>query len=166
MSSSLCIIIREDYDTGKQSQMDKKAFAVWLQSKMQSRGLSNLELERLSGVPDATIGRILSCKVDEVRASVIGQLAKGLEEPFWKAMQAAGFTQDDPMSLSEQAAALATTLEDQPDLMKLMQEVAGFDLKDRDAVLAYMEDLRRRHDRQERNLQRRRQKKPRSSEAN
>jgi len=81
-------------------------------------------------------------------------------------MQAAGFTQDDPMSLSEQAAALATTLEDQPDLMKLMQEAAGFDLKDRDAVLAYMEDLRRRHDRQERNLQRRRQKKPRSSEAN
>lgn len=159
MSIPLCIIDWEVYDTGKQTpmQMNTEAFAIWLDTELKQRDISALELERLSGVPDSTISRIINLEVEEVKASVIAQIAKGLNEDFWKLMNIAGFA-GKPGDLDEEAAALAVTLRAQPDLADTMWDMVAFDLEDRDAIRVYMADLRRR--RQER---RRAQKKPRSA---
>jgi DNA-binding Xre family transcriptional regulator len=93
MSIPLCIMDWEVYDTGNQTsmQMNTEAFAIWLDAELKRRDMSALELERLSGVPDSTTSRIINLEVEEVKASVIAQIAKGLNEDFWKLMNIAGF---------------------------------------------------------------------------
>jgi transcriptional regulator with XRE-family HTH domain len=145
MSIPLCIMDWEVYDTGNQTsmQMNTEAFAIWLDAELKRRDMSALELERLSGVPDSTTSRIINLEVEEVKASVIAQIAKGLNEDFWKLMNIAGFA-GKPGDLDEESAALAVTLRSQPDLADTMREMAAFDPEDRDAIRVYMADLRRR----------------------
>lgn len=137
--------------------------AVYLRGKIERKEITLVELERRSGIPDSTLSRIVSGEVDEPKASQIAQLAHGLEMPFWKLMQIAGYTTEVPGNPSEDAQRIAATLEAQPDLRELMDEVAGLAPEDREATRAYIDVLQVR--RLRRLQDRRTRKKPRSAEA-
>lgn len=156
-----CIIIgRAVYKTGGRCSMSK--LAVFLQDELARRGMPQTELERLSGIPDSTLSRIISGEVEEPRASQIAQIARGLDLSFWRLMQIAGYTTETPDAPGEEAASLAASLESQPDLRALLDDAAALPPEDRDAVRAYMADLARR--RQQRDQRRKNRKKPQSSE--
>lgn len=159
MSIDLCIICREDYETGKGAM---SALATFLRDEMDRQKLTRLELERRSGVPDATLGRIINDEVNEVKGSVVAQIAKGLGIPFWKLMQIAGHTTDKPGDPDEEIVRIATTLAAQPDLAEMMRDATVLDPEDRDATRVYMADLQRR--RLKRRQSRRRRKKTQSGE--
>jgi transcriptional regulator with XRE-family HTH domain len=137
-------------------KMDMDALVVWLKAEMERQdNMTVIELERRSGISDSTLKRILYLEVDEVIASQLAQLAKGLKKDFWYLMQIAGFP-PKPGDPSAEAAALAVTLESQADLQDMMRKAARFAPADRDAILEYMEALRKR--------KMKRRKKPRSPE--
>lgn len=161
MSSDLCIIGRGVSTIGERRYMSK--LAVFLQDELARRRMSQTELERLSGVPDSTLSRIISGDVEEPRASQIAQIARGLDMSFWRLMQIAGYTTETPGDPGEDAARLAASLAAQPDLKAMMDDAAALPPEDRDAVRAYMADLARR--RQQRSRRRKNQKNPQSSEA-
>lgn len=160
MSIGLCIMIREDRKTGKRGDMSK--LAVFLQDELARRKMPQTELERLSGIPDSTLDRIISGEVAEPRASQIAQIARGLDMSFWRLMQIAGYTTETPGDPDEEAQSLATNLQSQPDLKAIMDEAAVLPPEDRDAVRLYIADLTRRH--QQRDQRQRRRRKTRSSE--
>lgn len=141
MSIDLCIMYREGFANGKGAM---SAFATFLRDEMDRQKLTRLELERRSGVPDATLGRIINDQVDEVKGSVVAQIAKGLGKPFWELMQIAGHTTDMPGDPGEEIVRIATTLAAQPDLAEMMRDATALDPADRDATRAYMADLQRR----------------------
>lgn len=136
--------------------------AVFLQDELARRGMPQTELERLSGIPDSTLSRIISGEVEEPRASQIAQIARGLDMSFWRLMQIAGYTTETPGDPDQEAHSLAASLAAQPDLKAMMDEAAVLPPEDRDAVRSYMADLARRH--QQRAQRRRNRKKPQSSE--
>lgn len=149
MSIGLCIIKREDFGSGKSESMT--ALAAYLREEMERKGVSQLELERRSGIPDATLSRILNGTTRDPKASQLAQIAKGLEVPFWRLMQHAGYTSEIPGDPSQEAQRLATLLEDRPELKAVMERVASLSLEDQEAIQDYILLLG----------QRRRRKKPR-----
>jgi transcriptional regulator with XRE-family HTH domain len=155
MSSSLCIIKRGDFGSGKSEPMT--ALAVYLREEMERQGVSQLELERRSGIPDATLSRILNGTTKDPKASQLAQIASSLEIPFWRLMQHAGYTAEDPSDPSQEAQRLATLLEDRPELKAVMGKVANLSSEDQEAIQDYILLLSQRRDR-------RRRKKPRSGE--
>lgn len=159
MSIGLCIIGAEDFKIGKWYSMPK--LAAYLRGKIERGEVTQVELERLSNIPDSTLSRIINGGVGEPKASQIAQIAKALDMPFWKLMQIAGFTTDTPGHPSEDVLRIATNLEEQPDLRQMMDAAADLLPGDRDAVLALIADLQRRSD--ERKTRKRRRKKPQSS---
>lgn len=139
MSIPLCIIVRERAESGKQAPMSK--LARYLRSRIDNGDITQVEIERRSGIPDSTLSRIISGEVDEPKASQIAQIAKALEMPFWRLMQIAGYTTSTPGDLSEEAQRLAVSLEAQPDLRALMDEASDLLPEDRDATRGYIADL-------------------------
>ena len=153
MSIGLCIMAREDCTSGKRGM---SALVTFLRKEMDRRGMTQLDLEEASGIPDSTLSRLFNGKIAEPKGSMIAQLARALQIPFWELAQIAGFTTEIPGTPSAEATRLATLLESDPDLRSLMQEVAELNAEDRDVVQLYIESLRQR---------RQRRKKPRSSSA-
>lgn len=160
MSSNLCIINRGISTIGGRVRMSK--LAVFLQDELARRRMSQTELERLSGIPDSTLSRIISGEVEEPRASQIAQIARGLDMSFWRLMQIAGYTTETPGAPEGEAHSLAASLLSQPDLKAMMDDAAALPPEDRDAVRAYMADLARRRQQRRR---RKNRNKPQSSEA-
>lgn len=152
MSSGLCIIKRGDFGSGKSTSMT--ALTAYLREEMERKGISQIELERRSGIPDATLSRILNGVTRDPKASQLAQIASSLEIPFWRLMQHAGYTAENPGNPSQEAQRLATLLEDRPELRAVMEKVADLSLEDQEAIQDYILLLNRRRGR--------RRKRPRS----
>lgn len=148
MSIGLCIMGRERFNSGKSVPM--AALATYIREVMDEQGMTQLELEQRSGVPDSTLSRILKGKVRDPKASVLAQIAKGLNVPFWRLMQHAGYTAEDPGAPTQEAQRLATLLEDRPELKAIMEQVADLTTEDREVVQEYILLLDQRRRRQSR----------------
>ena len=165
MSIPLCIIQWEDREIGKQGAMTAPGVMLGqiITQELERRGWPQLKLSELSGVPNTTLSRIVGGEVDEVRASIVAQIAKGFGEPFWQLMQRIGYAPDGIDDPTAEARRLATVFAADPELSALLQNVEQLELRDRDAVLAYIADLQRRRQNRQKN-RRRRKADPQSAE--
>ena len=116
--------------------------ATFLREEMDRQSVNQVELARRTGIPDATLGRILNDQVGEVKGSQLNQIAVALGIPFWKVWNRAAITDELPLDPSEEAQQVASILEDDPELAKTMKDLIRFGPKNRKAVLAYMALLR------------------------
>lgn len=143
MSIGLCIIAREDRTSGN-GKRSMSALVTFVLKEMERRGMTQLDLEDASGIPDSTLSRLLTGKIAEPKGSMIAQLAKAFQMPFWELAQIAGFTTEIPGAPGAEASRLAAVLEADPELKNLLREVSDLDSDDRDVVLVYIEMLRQR----------------------
>jgi transcriptional regulator with XRE-family HTH domain len=116
--------------------------AQFLRAEMDRQGVTQVELERRTGIPDATLGRILKDEVEEVKGSQLNKIAVALNLPFWRLWTYAAITSEIPLDPSEEARQLAEIMEDDPELAETMKELVRFGPKNRQAVLAYIAVLR------------------------
>jgi transcriptional regulator with XRE-family HTH domain len=84
--------------------------AQFLRAEMDRQGVTQVELERRTGIPDATLGRILKDEVDEVKGSQLNKIAVALGLPFWRLWTLAGITSELPLDPSEEARQLAASV--------------------------------------------------------
>lgn len=114
------------------------ALATFLREEMDRQGLTQVEIERRTGIPDSTLARILSGETVEPRASQIARIARALGMKFWLLMQIAQLAPDAPGDPSDEAKRLAAAIEARPELRPLMERVEQLDTADREAVEAYI----------------------------
>lgn len=123
-------------------QKDLSVLATKIREVMRQNHISRKKLEGLTGIPDATIGRILKDEVDEVKGTQLKKIGEALGIPFWRLMSWAQIIDDAPPDPSEDAKQIAMLLEDDSELRLTMRKVASFGPMSRKAVMAYIEILR------------------------
>lgn len=167
MSMPLCIIQWEGCEIGKQGAMTAPTglgvkLGQIISQELTDRGWPQIKLSELSGVPNTTLSRIVGGEVDEVRASIVAQIAKGLGEPFWHLMQRIGYAPDglDP---DAEAKRLATVFAADPGLTAILHDVESLEQRDREMVQSIIADFQRRRQKR-RQIPRRRKADPRSAE--
>lgn len=114
----------------------------YLQEEMVRQDVTQVELERRTGIPDSTLSRILSGEVDEPKPSQIARIAKALNLKFWALMQRAGYTTETPDEPDQEAQRLAELLMARPRLREIVHVAEQLTPEERDATLAYMALLR------------------------
>lgn len=130
---------------------------AYVREEMNRQGITQLELEQRSGIPNATLSRILSGGVAEPRPSQIARIAKGLGLKFWSLMQRAGYTTETPDDPDDEMRRLAEMLTARPRVREIVQEAETLTPEEQDAVLAFIALTRQRR-RQNRQKARRRKK--------
>lgn len=140
MSSTLCIIEREACATGNWGTVS--SLGDYVKEEMDRQGLTQLELESRSGIPNATLSRILNGSVAEPRPSQIARIAKALDMKFWALMQRAGYTTETPGNPSEEVVRLADVLTARPLLREIVRESELLTPEEHQAVLTYIALLR------------------------
>lgn len=117
----------------------------FLWEEMGRKGLTLPQLEEITGIPDATLSRILNNGVtDGPKAYQLAKIARGLGLKFWYVMQRAGYDVGAPDEPSGEAQRLAAVFLEDPELSALLHDAEPLDPRDRDAVRAYIADLQRR----------------------
>jgi transcriptional regulator with XRE-family HTH domain len=142
MSSTLCIMEWEDRTTGEGSTMS--VLSIYVREEMDRQGVSKLELERRTGIPDSTLGHILNGEVDEPKPSQIAKIAKALGLTFWFLMQRGGYTTETPGDPDEETLRLADALTARPKLREIVREAEQLTPEEQDATLVYMVTTRQR----------------------
>lgn len=118
------------------------ALTTFIRDELARQNMSQQDLAERSGIPDATLSRILTGQVDEPKGSQISRIAKALGVPFWQLMQIAGYTTATPDDPDEEQQRIATIIAADPGLQPVMDQVSRLNANDRLAVLAYIELLR------------------------
>lgn len=135
--------MQEDRASGN-GKRSMSALVAFMLKEMERRNMTQLDLEEASGIPNSTLSRLLNGKIAEPKGSMIAQIAKAFQMPFWELAQIAGFTTEIPGAPGAESSRLAAVLEADPDLRNLLREVSDLDSDDRDVVLVYIEMLRQR----------------------
>jgi len=130
------------WEEERMAPLKPSPLAQFLRAEMDRQGVTQVELERRTGIPDATLGRILKDEVDEVKGSQLNKIAVALGLPFWKLWNLAAITSDLPLDPSSEARLLADIMEDDPELANSMKDLIRFGPKNRQAVLSYIAFLR------------------------
>lgn len=118
MSIGLCIMVREVTDSRNHGM---SAFGSWLDDEMKRRGLNQVRMEELSGVPNATISRILKgARPEPVN---IAKIAKAFGEEPAKLMILAGYPVGDPADPTEVEKALLVQVRSFPWLEELIPDI-------------------------------------------
>lgn len=114
--------------------------------QMSDKNINQLELARLSGVPNTTLDRLLGDQVAEPKPSVLLKISKPLGVSYRRLMVLAGYPVDEPDSTDSQNRRLLELAEALPWLTELIEDLAFLGPDDREAVLAYIETLQRRRE--------------------
>jgi transcriptional regulator with XRE-family HTH domain len=138
MSIPLCIIEWEDCEIGKRGTMS--VLGDYIREEMDRQGVSQVELEERTEIPDTTLSRILVGQ--EPKPTQIARIAKALGVKFWALMQRGGYTTETPDDPTEEARRLAEVLASRPQFRDLLREAEQLTPEERDATLAYMKLLR------------------------
>lgn len=143
MSSNSCtMMLWESCDTGGLSPVSR--LSEYVRREMERQGITIVELETRSGIPDSTLSRILGGGVAEPRPSQIARIAKALGVKFWVVMQHAGYTTEAPDEPSDETRRLAVVLEAHPTLRQIVSEAEQLTAEEQDATLTYMLVIRQR----------------------
>ena len=142
MSILSVIIFREDSETGNRGAVS--ILGDYVKEEMNRQSMTQLDLEQRSGIPNATLSRILSGGVAEPRPSQIARIAKGLGLKFWSLMQRAGYTTETPDDPDEETRRLADVLTARPRVREIAQEAETLTPEEQDAVLAFIALTRQR----------------------
>jgi len=116
----------------------------YVREEMDRQGVTQVELERRTEIPDSTLARILSGETDEAKPSQIARIAKALDLKFWALMQRGGYTTETPDDPDEETRRLADVLTARPLLREIVREAEQLTAEEQDATLAYMVLLRQR----------------------
>ena len=120
------------------------AFATWLDEKMRARGWNQTKLAELSGIPDASISRIL--KGAKPKPPNVAKFAKVFEEDPADLMRLAGYPVGDPTDPAETEKQLLTQIRAFPWLQELMPEIASLSPRSQAIVRDLVGSLRRQED--------------------
>lgn len=142
MSTTLWYDMRDDCNIGKQGHMS--ALATFLREELSHQGITQVELERRTGIPDSTLSRILNGETAEPRASQIARIAKALGIKFWRLMQIAQFTTEVPDDPDDEVKRLAAAITARPALKALLDQAEQLTPEDREAVESYIRFLHHR----------------------
>jgi transcriptional regulator with XRE-family HTH domain len=148
MSIPLCIMEWEDRDSGKQGGMPSR-LALFIEEELARRGMDQIDLSAAAELPNSTLNRILQ-SVKEPRPTQIARIAKGFQMPFWRLMQIAGYTTEDPDDPDEENQRLAETIKARPALREILREAESLTAEEQDAVLTYIVVTRQRRPPQDR----------------
>lgn len=116
----------------------------YILQKMDDKNINQLELSRLSGVPNTTLDRLLGDLVAEPKPSVLLKISKTLGVSFRRLMVLAGYPVDEPDTIDSQNRRLLELAEALPWLTETIEDLAFLEPDEREAVLAYIETLQRR----------------------
>ena len=154
MSSDLCIIKWEHSENEDQITMPRKKqkkrivpitptpLSEFLRKAYGESPKTLKVLEEETGIPDATISRILSGEAPDPKISQVGRLVVALGLSFWKVMAYAGITDEAPADPTEEAQLMAGIIVDEPELQSTMGNLIELGPRDRWAVLKYTELLK------------------------
>lgn len=120
----------------------------YILQKMNDKNINQLELSRLSGVPNTTLDRLLGDQVAEPKPSVLLKISKPLEVSYKTLMVLAGYPVDEPESVEAQDRRLVELVSSLPWLKEMLEDLAHLHPDERESVLAYIETLQRRRDRE------------------
>lgn len=113
------------------------ALATFLREELDRQGITQVELERRTGIPDSTLSRILSGETPEPKGSQIARLAKALGMPFWRLMLIAGITDEVPDDPDAAALALAQAIQVRPELESILRRAEHLSPENRRALEEY-----------------------------
>lgn len=136
MSSILCIMCRDDRGIGKRDTVS--LLSDYVKEEMGRQDITQLELEQRSGIPNATLSRILNGLVAEPRPSQIAKIAKALGLKFWSLMQRAGYTTETPDDPDEETRRLADMLTARPNIREIVRIAEQLTSEEQQATLTYM----------------------------
>jgi transcriptional regulator with XRE-family HTH domain len=125
------------------------ALANYIRERLQGLGWTQKDLAANSGVPAATISRILTRKDYEPDLSTLARLAVALEAPLWRLIMLAGYPISAPSDPEEQTRRYQALVESFPWLLPVVEDFAGLTPDDRESLLTYMEAQRLRRERKE-----------------
>lgn len=122
MSSGLCTIRGESITGGRKARMS--AFGAYVKEQMDARGWSQTDLESRSGVPDATISRIINLGRRPQPSNVI-KFAKAFGDPPERLMVLAGYPMGDPVEPETIEQELLAQMRALPWLSDLARDIAA-----------------------------------------
>lgn len=115
-----------------------------LREKMKEKGWEQKDLAAESGIPKATISRIVGGKVAEPELTTLWRLSDTLGEPLGKLIELAGFPVEPVTTDDDRRRRLALLVETFPWLELVVDDLAGLQPEDQAAVLSLLDGLRRR----------------------
>lgn len=118
------------------------ALANFIRQEIDGRGWNQKALADKSGIPKATISRLVNGQVDEPELSTLMRLSDTLNVSLSKLISLAGFPLDLSSSPQQQHARLITLAESFPWLATVMEEIADLSPEDKESVITYLEVLR------------------------
>lgn len=116
-----------------------KALANYLQAEMARQGMSQVDLETKSGVPDSTLSRYVRGTVKNPRASVLARIARGLGVDWATLMDLAGLTEGLPAR--EQAGLpsdVAALMAAEPWMVDVVRQIGMLSPAHQRAVITYL----------------------------
>lgn len=144
MSSGM-LTSRQRY--GTITETDKKGRSVselsnYLQEQLAERGWEQKDLVARSGLPKATVSRVLSGQVETPDLQTFVGLAEALGISLARLLERSGFVVERLDSPEESTARIARQIEDFPWLQPVLQWLLDLDPEDRAGVTAYLKSIR------------------------
>lgn len=130
----------------KTKTADLPPLAVFLQDTIKNRPIPATELQRLSGVPDATLGRIIRGEVADPKASIVDKIARALGMHYWELSAIMGISGAEPGSPDQEAEQIGAILKRDESVRPLINKAIRLKPKSRAAVLAYIQYLEDQND--------------------
>ena len=118
------------------------ALAAYIREQMGIRGWDQVRLERESGVPDATLSRILRKNARPNHSNLI-KLARVFGDDPIKLVRLAGYPTGDALSPSVDEQAVLEQLRDLPWLRDLIRDMLALQPQNRLAVIALVDALQK-----------------------
>jgi|SRR5579859_1893051 len=126
------------------------ALANFIRDQLRARGWSQRDLAAHAGIAQATISRLLNRTDIDFELTTLVQLSIVFEIPLWRLIALAGFpiSVPDMTGLEDQQLRLAVLAATFPWVLPLVEEIANLTPDDRAGVMAYLDVIRMKHQRQ------------------
>jgi transcriptional regulator with XRE-family HTH domain len=144
--SSTMLTSRQGYCTIMETDSKRRSVSElsnYLNDQLKERGWEQKDLVARSGLPKATVSRVLGDKVETPDLPTFVSLAEALGVSLAFLLERAGYTVERLNDPEESTRQIARQIEAFPWLQPILQWLLDLDPEDRAGVVAYFEALRR-----------------------